>query len=42
MIVFLFYICAILFVLTFCAAVADAIGHFFPDWDPGRLEDEDE
>lgn len=32
MIVFLFYISAILIVLTLCAAVADALGHFFPDW----------
>lgn len=32
MIVFLFYVTAILLVLTLCAAIADFIGWLYPDW----------
>lgn len=32
MIVFLFYLTAICLLFTVCAAIADAIGHFHPDW----------
>ena len=42
MIIFLFYVTAILLVLTVCAAIADLIGFLYPDWlDPDDpLEDE--
>ena len=32
MIVFLFYLVAILTLFTIVAALADAIGHFWPEW----------
>ena len=35
MIVFLFYLVALLAFFTAIAAVADLIGHFYPGWDPG-------
>lgn len=38
MIVFLFYIIAILFVLIIAAAIADFAGWLWPEWDPGADE----
>jgi hypothetical protein len=33
--VFFFYLIAMLLFFTIVAALADLIGHFFPEWDPG-------
>lgn len=42
MIVFLFYLIAILVIFTIAACIADGIGYFFPDWLDQQAEDQAE